>query len=306
MIATQQGSLRLFRFSGIQVYLHWSWFLVAIYQIQSRSGSYNSLAWNVAEYVALFLIVLLHEFGHSLACRQVGGQADTIVLWPLGGVAYVTPPPRAGAELWSIAAGPLVNVVLFPILLGLKNWAIVQDWAGTYPDFVNFLQAVFQINFWLLLFNILPVYPLDGGQILRSLLWFPLGRVRSLLVATIVGFIGIIALAAYLLRDPRQLSLWTLAILYFLFQRCLGGFRYARALQALENAPRHLDFSCPSCHKGPPLGSSYSCGQCKAAFDPFATAGRCPQCSNTVKTIPCLHCGAANSLEQWTDAPRVL
>ena len=49
---------------------------------------------------------MLHEFGHALACRQVGGQADLIVLWPLGGVAYVNPPPRPGALLWSIAAGP--------------------------------------------------------------------------------------------------------------------------------------------------------------------------------------------------------
>jgi Zn-dependent protease len=58
---------------------------------------------------------LFHEFGHALACRQVGGQADLIVLWPLGGVAYVSPPPRPGALLWRIAAGPLVNVLLVPV-----------------------------------------------------------------------------------------------------------------------------------------------------------------------------------------------
>ena len=75
------------------------------------------------EYLALFVIVLLHEFGHALACRQVGGQADQIVLWPLGGVAYVAPPPRPGATLWSIAAGPLVNVVLVPVLTILWFWA---------------------------------------------------------------------------------------------------------------------------------------------------------------------------------------
>ena len=68
------------------------------------------------EYLALFLIVLMHEFGHALACRQVGGTANRIVLWPLGGVAYVNPPQRPGATLWSIVAGPLVNVVFLPIL----------------------------------------------------------------------------------------------------------------------------------------------------------------------------------------------
>ena len=59
--------------------------------------------------------MLLHEFGHALACRQTGGHADTIVLGPLGGIAFVQPPPRPGAYLWSLAAGPLVNVILFPL-----------------------------------------------------------------------------------------------------------------------------------------------------------------------------------------------
>src|SRR5712671_4133354 len=112
----RQGSFRLFRFLGIDVFLHWSWFLVAVYEIQSRAGTYSSVTWNILEYLALFGIVTIHEFGHSLACRQVGGRADRIVLWPLGGVAYVDPPPRPGPTLWSIAAGPLVNVALFFIL----------------------------------------------------------------------------------------------------------------------------------------------------------------------------------------------
>src|ERR1700756_626912 len=110
------GSIRLFGLPGSDFFLHSSWFLVAVYEIQSRSGRYSSLAWNIAEYLALFLIVTLHEFGHALACRQVGGNANRIVLWPLGGVAFVDPPPRPGATLWSIAAGPLVNVVLVPVL----------------------------------------------------------------------------------------------------------------------------------------------------------------------------------------------
>src|SRR5271165_3392710 len=115
----RSGSIRLFRFSGIDVFLHWSWFLVAVYEIQSRAGNYSSVTWSVLEYLALFLIVTTHEFGHALACRQVGGRANRIVLWPLGGVAYVDPPPRPGATLWSIAAGPLVNVALMPILASI-------------------------------------------------------------------------------------------------------------------------------------------------------------------------------------------
>src|ERR1700756_308922 len=109
MLPTRQGSFPLFRFAGIQVYLHWSWFLVALIEINNRAREYSSWVWNALEYAALFAIVLMHEFGHALACRQVGGKADQIVLWPLGGVAYVAPPPRAGATLWGIAARPLLN-----------------------------------------------------------------------------------------------------------------------------------------------------------------------------------------------------
>ena len=98
MTPTRQGSIHLFRFAGIDLYLHWSWFLVAMYGIQSRAHGYSSLVWPALEYLALFAIVLMHEFGHALACRQVGGQANQIVLWPLGGVAYVAPPPRPGAR----------------------------------------------------------------------------------------------------------------------------------------------------------------------------------------------------------------
>ena len=105
MMPTRQGSFRLFRFAGIEVYLHWSWFLIALYGISIRAGRYSTLIWPVLEYLALFVIVLVHEFGHALACRQVGGQANQIVLWPLGGMAYVNPPQRPGAMLWSIAAG---------------------------------------------------------------------------------------------------------------------------------------------------------------------------------------------------------
>ncbi len=117
MQSVRQGSIHLYRIAGVDLYLHWSWFLVAAYEIESRKGTYSTIVWNILEYLALFLVVLLHEFGHALACRQVGGTANQIVLWPLGGVAYVNPPQRPGATLWSIAAGPLVNVALLPVLM---------------------------------------------------------------------------------------------------------------------------------------------------------------------------------------------
>ena len=101
-----QGSFRLFRVKGIDVYLNWTWFLVAVFEIQARQRHYTSPVWNVLEYLALFGIVLLHEFGHAFACRSVGGTADTIMLWPLGGVAHVVPPPRPAGRGGPSAGNP--------------------------------------------------------------------------------------------------------------------------------------------------------------------------------------------------------
>src|ERR1700686_1650261 len=153
MPSARQGSIRLFRFAGIDLFLHWSWFLVAAFEIQNRAGRYSSITWNVLEYLALFLIVMLHEFGHALACRQVGGRADQIVLWPLGGVAYVAPPQRPGATLWSIAAGPLVNVALAPIFVTLWVLSDMLGWAAPFPNATRFIQELAIMNFGLLLLN---------------------------------------------------------------------------------------------------------------------------------------------------------
>src|SRR4029077_11654433 len=108
---------------------------------------------------------------------------------------FVNPPQRAGAMLWSIAAGPLVNVAFIP-LLGLVIFLFQQTtFCGAAPDACRFLNEVRKINFGLLIFNLLPIYPLDGGQILRALLWFPLGRIRSLQIASVIGLVGGAALA---------------------------------------------------------------------------------------------------------------
>ena len=152
MPSNRQGSFHLFRVSGIDIYLHWSWFLVAAFEIQNWHGRYSSWVWSALEYLGLFIIVLLHEFGHALACRQVGGRADRILLWPFGGVAYVNPPQRPGATLWSIAAGPLVNLALLPVL-GiplLLGWRL--GWAHTVPDAFTLILWISIINGGLLAF----------------------------------------------------------------------------------------------------------------------------------------------------------
>ena len=292
----RQGSIRLFRFSGIDVFLHWSWFLVAVYEIQSRAGQYSSITWNILEYLALFLIVMLHEFGHALACRQVGGRANRIVLWPLGGVAYVDPPPRPGATLWSIAAGPLVNVALIPTLMVVAKLSRSLGWYAAIPNLHPLLGAVAFINKWLLVFNILPVYPLDGGQILRSLLWFVLGRARSLLVATVFGFVGVagfIGLALYM-RDA-----WLGVLALFMLMNCWGGLQHARQLLRFAKQPRRDGFACPSCKAAPPIGEYWVCGHCRQPFDAFQTRAVCPHCSAQFSSTRCLDCGQQHPLHEW-------
>jgi Zn-dependent protease len=288
----RQGSLRLFRFSGIDVFVHWSWFLVAVFEIQDRARSYSSVGWNVAEYLALFLIVTVHEFGHALACRQVGGRANQIVLWPLGGVAYVDPPPRPGATLWSIAAGPLVNVAFMPVLYGLSH---SLD-AASSPDAFRLVFAVQRINFWLFCFNILPIYPLDGGQILRSLLWFVMGRARSLMVATVLGFVGVAGFVGLALFSR---DIWLGAIAIFMLMNCWGGLQHARALLRMAKLPRRDGFACPNCKTAPPLGDAWQCGRCGQAFDMFQTGAVCPHCGTQYLSTRCMDCGQQHSLQEW-------
>ena len=245
MLPSQSGAFSFFRFRGIAVSVHWSWFVVAVYEMQTRHGLYRSPIWNVYEYLALFGIVLLHEFGHSLACRQVGGEADRIVLWPLGGVAFVNPPPRPGAHLWSIAAGPLVNVALLPVLYGLDALATSRGLAYNAPDTARFIHTVQLINLSLLIFNVLPIYPLDGGQILRSLLWFVLGAGRSLLVATALGFVGVAGLVWLAMRRYQSDgSIWLFVLAAFMGANCWRGFQHALAIRRIERAasrPFHHD-----------------------------------------------------------------
>ncbi|MGH7976711.1 MAG: site-2 protease family protein [Limisphaerales bacterium] len=296
---TRKGSFKIFTFARIGVYVHWSWFLVAFFFIQYRAHAYSSMTWNVLEYLSLFAIVLTHEFGHQLACRSVGGQTHDIILFPFGGVAYVSPPQRPGAQLWSIAAGPLVNVALIPIL------TVLLSFLGGHPslhgiepnDYAGFLNDIWFINLALLIFNMMPIYPLDGGQILRSLLWFPFGRANSLLAASIIGFIGVAGLIGVAIFLQ---SIWLGVISVFILINCWGGLKHALALARIAKIPRRADFACPSCHTAPPLGERWRCGKCGNAFDMFLTRGLCPHCGTQFNTTQCLDCGISSPISEWS------
>jgi Zn-dependent protease len=296
MPATQSGSLRLFRFAGIDVFVHWSWLVVALIEVQFREREYASFVWNVLEYLTLFGIVLVHEFGHSLACRSVGGTANRIMLWPLGGIAFVSPPQRPGAVLWSIAAGPLVNVVLVPALFGIYFLAAATGLLVDGQDFDHFLNAVMVINFSLLVFNLLPIYPLDGGQIVQSLLWFVIGQARSLWVVSLFGLVvatGLVCLSLWIQ------SVWFVLMAGFMAMRCWSGFQLSRAMLRILNAPRRPEFRCPACGVSPPIGEVWTCGQCHARFDTFAQQAVCPRCGGQFPVTQCPACHARSPLEAW-------
>lgn len=301
MFPTNQGSLRLFRLWGIDVHVHWSWLIVAMYSVSTRVPNYAAPIWALAEYLMLFVVVTMHEFGHALATRQVGGQASQIVLWPLGGVAYVAPPQRPGATLWAIAAGPLVNVVLVPVFYVL-GWALATSGQfDAHPDLYPFIRAINLMNISLLVFNLLPVYPLDGGQILRSLLWYPLGRGRSLLVATGIGLVGgagIVALAVW------WQSWWIGIMAFFLLSNSWGSFKHARELRRVEQLPRRPEFKCPECHASPPVGNFWLCPSCRQAYDPFATQAVCPHCAAPLDLTACSDCSTARAHRAWDGSIR--
>src|ERR1041384_2554868 len=136
-----------------------------------------------AHYLALlWLFVVLHEFGHCFAARSVGGQADQILLWPLGGLAMVDHPRRPWPEFVTVAGGPLVNVVLFlvaGVLLAFGAFGApyvpwnpfhVWEFYSSWPAPLSWLALTFKLNLILFLFNMWPMYPMDMGRILHCAL----------------------------------------------------------------------------------------------------------------------------------------
>jgi Peptidase family M50 len=152
------------------------------------------------------------------------------------------------------------------------------------------------VNTVLLAFNLLPLYPLDGGQILRSLLWFVLGRARSLMTVTVLGLLGIIGFIGLSLWMH---SVWLGVMSAYMLLNCWGGLQHARALLRLERLPRRPGFACPSCRTSPPVGAYWQCGRCGQPFDTFENQATCPYCATPYATTMCLDCGVQAPLNGW-------
>jgi Zn-dependent protease len=294
----KNGSLLLFKLFGVNVYVHWSWAVIGAFQIWRRDnrgalagGVVHPLGFYIAQYLCLFFIVLLHEFGHALACKSVGGSAERIVLWPLGGVAYVQPPQRPGAWLWSIAAGPLVNVALLPLTivpLLVMGGVLVEPW-------FSFLFELAVINAVLLIFNMLPIYPLDGGQILRSLIWFVAGRGLSLLIAASIGIAGAAGLVVFAISTAQE---WLAVMAAYMGFRSFIALKVGRAQFQVDKTPRHDDAICPLCKENPPVGNFWKC-PCGTRFDSFFSNSQCPSCGRRFQSTACPRCGKSSPEPLW-------
>src|SRR5262249_44960600 len=127
-------------------------------------------------------------------------------------------------------------------------------------------RTIAYINVGLLLFNLVPVYPLDGGQILRALLWFLIGRRRSLMVTAVIGLVGSAGLLWLALGSQ---STWLAIIAAFVGTQCIRSFRAARSVGEGGNAPPGGGLVCPSCKAAPPVGAFWTCGACGVPFDIF-------------------------------------
>ncbi|MBI4910550.1 MAG: site-2 protease family protein [Acidobacteria bacterium] len=164
------GSIFVVRLFGVPVRFHFTFVLLVIllvvFGMEGPSGAESAI------YVlALFLSVLLHELGHALVGRHYGIRTVEIVLFPIGGVARVERNPKPREELWIAIAGPIVNILLAAILIGIAAGVSgTIQWQKVFQGKGELLSQIAAGNLILALFNLLPAFPMDGGRVLRAML----------------------------------------------------------------------------------------------------------------------------------------
>jgi len=204
-------SVRVGALFGIRIKLHLLFIFGGLFVVASslRDGTgWTGFGYGAGTLAMLFVIVLVHEFGHCFGARYVGGYAEEILLWPLGGLAYTSPPHNARAHMITAIAGPLVNVVFLAVtavvLIGWTGQVGSVPWNPFHP-FVPAIQAANEVQHWLvifftlnliiLLFNLAPVFPLDGGRVLQCILWRRHGFSAATNTACGIGMVGAIVIA---------------------------------------------------------------------------------------------------------------
>lgn len=214
-------SLNLFRIRGIQLAVHFSFFLLLALVAQEgwSDGAWTGVFWNVATLLVFFTCVVLHELGHSFTAIHFGVGVRRILLMPIGGMAEFDRIPREPAREFLITlAGPAVNFVIaatLSLLVGMpRGWPL-----GDY-DFpanaVGFAQLVIHWNLLMGCFNLVPVFPMDGGRIFRALLATRLPYLRATFIAALVGkVLAVVAAAIALFYFNAVLTSVLFAFIFF-------------------------------------------------------------------------------------------
>jgi Zn-dependent protease len=194
-----RGQLRLGRIFGIEIGLHFSWFIIAALLTMSLAGHLyavnrawpTGLVWTAAAVTALafFAAILLHELSHAAVARARGVDVPSITLFALGGIAHMKRDTAdAKTEFWMGLAGPFTSVVIGVGALGLAS-LLGWNFQAT-PDTPGIVMLVWFgfINIMLAAFNMIPGFPLDGGRVLRAILWWRSGnQIRATRIAATLG-----------------------------------------------------------------------------------------------------------------------
>ena len=231
-------SFRIAKLAGTQVRIHLTFVLLLGWVGLSLflSGGLVQALLGMGFFLALFLCVLLHEFGHVLAARRYGISTPDITLLPIGGIARLARMPRKPShELVVALAGPAVNVVIAALLyliVGIP--AAVGDELLRFGSLREMLFSLMVINVWLVVFNMIPAFPMDGGRVLRAILAMSLPYGRATTTASIIGQIiaGAGAVLALMMWHPILLLI---AIFIFLAARAEASA--VTTQEALQDLP---------------------------------------------------------------------
>ncbi|MGP1347828.1 MAG: DUF6576 domain-containing protein [Phycisphaerales bacterium] len=222
-------SLFMFRVFGITVRIHlFTVVYLLLLPLSALSPNAPGIHFLLPLVISLFVVVLLHEFGHCFACRWVGGEADRIVLLPFGGLALCQSPHDWRSNLITTVGGPGVNVALFPLTAGLMFVAGMPGWIvfnplNAYGPFLDgtlswggTAAAIGKAGVWWLHytnvlifgFNMLMVmYPFDAGRIVHALMWRKMGYRRASGIAATIGLFGAMVVGAVALVIGNMLLL---------------------------------------------------------------------------------------------------
>lgn len=218
------------------MYVHATWWVLLLIfaGLSAYEGTWRDALWTAGYMIGVFTCILMHEFGHIEAARHFGFKTLYVVLLPIGGMArFATLPRRSGEEIAVALAGPAVNFTIVAILClicGATPWEVLQQELHGESGILSLLIVA---NLALGTFNLLPIFPMDGGRVLRALFALRLPFVRATFWAATVAKILALAVGIYLMMD----SFNPMVLALLLFVVWAGDAEYKSALRE-ERAAR--------------------------------------------------------------------